>query len=321
MSLPFTTLDVFTTQRFGGNPLAVVRVPKTVSVSKSQKQLIAREFALSETVFLHGIDTEKMECEANIFTPHSELPFAGHPVIGSGVYLLNAHKIDKITLLIPAGRLEIEKSSVGVRASVPHDVHLHKKTLRDVIEAGGKVQTTASGKVQTTASGGDPDIANAELDARVYSIVKGMTFFLANVGPDVNTLKKVQPGIPLDPDVAQAVRDKGPWNVGSTGRYFYSITAESSDVIKVQTRMVAGWGIEDPATGSAACSLSCFLTQQQKRVGTTRFEITQGVEMGRPSLISVEVVAKAAEAGDGVEIVTVHLGGSAVEVMRGEVSL
>ena len=314
MSLPFTTLDVFTTQRFGGNPLAVVRIPKAVSVSKTQKQLIAREFALSETVFLHEIDTQNMECEANIFTPHAELPFAGHPVIGSGVYLLNAHMIDRITLLIPAGRLAIEKSSVGVRASVPHDVHLHKKTLRDVIEAGSTINGTAS-------SGGDPDIANAELDARVYSIVKGMTFFLANVGTDADTLKKVQPGSALDPDVAQSVRDKGPWNGGATGRYFYSVTAESADAIKVQTRMVAGWGIEDPATGSAACALSCFLTQQQGRTGTTRFDITQGVEMGRPSLISVEVVAKAAEAGDGVDIVTVHLGGSAVEAMRGEISL
>jgi PhzF family phenazine biosynthesis protein len=92
MSIQFTTLDVFTTSAFEGNPLAVVTIPppsQQAPLTQSQKQRIAREFNLSETVFVHDVENraETDERKIDIFTPQFELPFAGHPTIGTAVFL------------------------------------------------------------------------------------------------------------------------------------------------------------------------------------------------------------------------------------------
>lgn len=85
MSLNFVTIDVFTDKPYEGNPLAVVRIPHGVTISQENKQRIAREFNLSETTVLHenSSDSDKDQWVVDIFMTSRELPFAGHPTVGT----------------------------------------------------------------------------------------------------------------------------------------------------------------------------------------------------------------------------------------------
>lgn len=94
MSLSFNTLDVFTNARYSGNPLAIVHVPAGLDLSQTRKQAIAREFNLSETVFLHpAVPGSPNVFPVDIFTADEELPFAGHPTVGSGWFLSQSHDL------------------------------------------------------------------------------------------------------------------------------------------------------------------------------------------------------------------------------------
>lgn len=112
MALTFTTFDVFTTTPFRGNPLAIVQVPTAVKLSQDQKQLIAREFNLSETVFLHEQTVDDIlarRARIDIFTAIAEVAFAGHPTIGTAnflLYHLNPGTVD--TLITKAGPVPFE---------------------------------------------------------------------------------------------------------------------------------------------------------------------------------------------------------------------
>lgn len=107
MPLPFTTIDVFTQTPFKGNPLAVVTIPFGLTLTQTQKQAIAKEFNLSETVFVHDAvePSATDERRFDIFTPQAELPFAGHPTIGTAVFL---YPKGVRTLIAKAGPIEIE---------------------------------------------------------------------------------------------------------------------------------------------------------------------------------------------------------------------
>ncbi|KAJ3549211.1 hypothetical protein NM208_g596 [Fusarium decemcellulare] len=107
MKIPYTILDVFTETPFKGNPLAVVTIPPGVVLEQVRKQAIAREFNLSETTFVHDVEDPRATNERrfDIFTPQQELPFAGHPTIGTAVYL---HDQGVQTLVAKAGPIAIE---------------------------------------------------------------------------------------------------------------------------------------------------------------------------------------------------------------------
>src|SRR5436190_551037 len=129
MKLSFRTLDVFTTTRYAGNPLAVVTVPSAnrSQLTQAQKQIIAREFNLSETVFVHETSEDSAdEIPIDIFTTQAEIPFAGHPTIGTSHYLLHKYPSTK-AILTKAGRIGItlDASANTVSAAVPHNVHIH----------------------------------------------------------------------------------------------------------------------------------------------------------------------------------------------------
>ncbi|KJR81991.1 phenazine biosynthesis protein [Sporothrix schenckii 1099-18] len=324
LELSFVTLDVFTTKRFAGNPLAVVHVPNGVTVAQETKQTVAREFNFSETVFLHEATGDGgRDYPVDIFTIDQELPFAGHPTIGTASHVLSktATADAAATLLVKAGRIPIERvgpagpaDPLVVRAAVPHDVHVHAGHLRTTPGIDAVRDAGAIGH-------GDPAIAAAELDAPVVSIVRGMTFVLVRLASlaQLGVVSASSPGLDFArlPDLL----DKGPWGPeagGPVSRYYYVVTDASEEgVTNIRTRMI-GWAEEDAATGSAACTLASYLTltltagAKDKRL--LRYNVTQGVEMGRRSDILVEVQA----ATDG-RIEGVFLGGSAVEVSRGTI--
>ncbi|KAI5809926.1 phenazine biosynthesis protein phzF [Peziza echinospora] len=341
-TLRFVTLDVFTTVRYEGNPLAVVIVPadQSSSLTHSQKLKITAEFNLSETIFLHEEEEENSEIrdddheivKIDIFTPGQELPFAGHPTIGASYYLYNLrpaaiHNKKKkenvnVTLKTLAGLIPTTNPRPGVASlHVPHDTHLHRNgvSITDVL-------------IRHFPALGRPAFHPSQPEsAPLFSIVKGMTFALVRLNT-VQDLARVS--------VASAVLANDglldePWHEGFIGVFFYCV--EDYCVVdggitatwKVRARMVAG-PLEDPATGSASCALSAYLAQQDAAAAaggsnsndnnnTTRkhvFEIIQGVEMGRRSVIGTEVVVRREGNGEA-EVVSVGLTGTAVKVMEG----
>ncbi|KAI0103646.1 hypothetical protein GGR51DRAFT_523925 [Nemania sp. FL0031] len=324
MELPFTTLDVFTTKQLEGNPLAVVRVPATLRDRLTQpvKQKIAQEFNLSETVFLHD-DTSKSGPEGrevDIFTIESELPFAGHPTIGTAVFVRHhlgdggAGVQTLVTKAGPIGIASLASLPRGIRADIPHNVHLHARTLRDVLPS-----TATDEEMVAKGMHPHPAIRAAELEAPVFSIVKGMTFVLVKL-PSLDLLAEVKAGRLDFEALAPRLLDEG-WRESFGARYYYVDVegegegGEEAGVRFLRTRMVE-LGFEDPATGSAASALGAYLTLAREKRGT-RFHVTQGVEMGRKSVISVETtVGEGGETGE-VKLGHVYLGGTAVVVMQG----
>ena len=291
MKLSFTTLDVFTTLRYAGNPLAVIKVPASekASLSQIQKLAIAKEFNLSEIVFLHlpAAGASYEEVSIDIFTSNAEIPFAGHPTIGSSHYLLHSLGKDTKAVITKAGRIPISVDPLTkhVKAAIPQKFHVHQKTFTSELNT----------------------LANP-----LTSIVKGMSFILT-VLPDLETLAKAHQNIhgdtydssPLDED----------WQVGLVcTMYIVSQGADDFGSKRYRTRMFGTR--EDPGTGSASSALGCWLALQEKKEagkGPFKYVLTQGVEMGKKNDISVEVTRD--EAGTGIGEVV--LSGPAVEVMEG----
>ncbi|KAI1876862.1 uncharacterized protein JN550_000934 [Neoarthrinium moseri] len=317
MQLQFTTLDVFTRKRLEGNPLAVVQVPRSLQnhLSQAQKQKITLEFNLSETVFMHQpADEAPQEVVIDIFTLEQELPFAGHPTIGSAVLAKSRLYPSIDRFITKAGPIGLHAGSGDfIRAKIPHNVHIHAKTLGQVIPAEQHNSYVGLSHFNST-------IREAELQAPVVNIVKGMTFILVKL-PSLEHLRQVQllrldlKGLPtplLDPE----------WSPSFTSRYYYVENGEVNDkgdqVRSIRTRMVE-LGFEDPATGSAASTLAAYLTIAEK-TKDAKFLIIQGVEMGRRSDIHVQTTADLDESGK-VKINDVWLGGEAVVVQQGTIEI
>lgn len=302
MTLPYHILDVFTTTPFLGNPLAIVSIPPNINLNGTQKQRIAREFNLSETVFIHPNQDDDLTSRTfDIYTPQAELPFAGHPTIGTAVHL---QPQGVKTLVAKAGRIEIEQVSTGtVRAAIPHNVHLHSTPLPlpTLDPAGNALQL---------------EIAKAQLNAPLFSIVPGMTFALIEL-PSLAHLSAVRVGVA--PELPVELLDKG-WRAGWVTRRYYYVRL---DARRIRTRMIkAVPAMEDPATGSAACALASYLGLYRSGEGEDEvgFEITQGVEMGRESRILVDVKVGVDGEG-GRRVKSVCLGGTAVEVASGRIAV
>lgn len=307
-SLSFAWLDVFTTKRYSGNPLAIVRIPpdRHNDLTTEQMQTIAFEFNLSETVFIYertpltsASDEKVPEWNFRIFFPTAELPFAGHPTIGTAVYtsstLIANSPAKKSRLICKAGPIEVDYQDGVAKASIPHNFHRHTErpfTLEQVYELQPSLK----------------DVGLDAADINTISPVKGMNFVAVEL-PSLDVLEKlttsaISPKPTLDAD----------WNEGFAGSYWYVVTSHSEGKAQIRARMIEG-ALEDPATGSAACALTCFLALNWRESTVTEFEITQGVEMKRRSDVKVTVTLK-----KGLEEVErVDLGGCAVKVMEGVV--
>lgn len=305
MEFEFVTLDVFTSIPYEGNPLAVIKVPTHLQTRllQDQKQAIAREFNLSETVFLHQNMEGYAEWVVDIFTTEQELPFAGHPTIGSAFYVLNMgpESLDIGVLITKAGRIGISRNSGGeVAASISHNVRIHRRTIGNLAPPDIGLSSNRQ-------------IAEAERYAPLVSIVKGMAFLLVKL-PSLEVLGEVR-CLNRHSNLQQLL-DEG-WVEGFVGRYYYVLEGEDVSPLRVRTRMIEAV-MEDPATGSAASALASYLALKgvgikfDERIG--KYEITQGVEMGRKSMIGVEVEVSP----DKTAVESVRLSGYAVKIMEGK---
>lgn len=170
MSVKYSVVDVFTKERYTGNQLAIVEIPPS-GLTQEQKQAIANEFHYSETTFVHPRETENSNTyKVDIFTVDQELPFAGHPIIGTAFYLLNTvagnGSVTSGSFNLKAGRVKLEYDSTTqiAKAEIPHNIHVHKALC----------DSDALTELQ-------PKLGRVPAQSPVVSIVTGMTFVLAEL--------------------------------------------------------------------------------------------------------------------------------------------
>jgi trans-2,3-dihydro-3-hydroxyanthranilate isomerase len=297
--LPYYTLDVFTGETFGGNPLAVF--PDALHLPTTLMQRIAGEMNLSETVFLGPPETQEGTARVRIFTPRIEIPFAGHPTVGTAVFL--------------AGRPPTSASRNGsVSLVLEENVGPVPVVVRFEDGRPAFAQFTTAKLPERRPS----PFAAEELAAMV-----GLE--AADVCPEGLPAEMVSCGLPyhvipvrsLDA-VRRALLDTALWRqmLGDCwAHHVYLVALEAEgDEADVHVRMFApGSGVpEDPATGSAAAALGGYLAERSGREhGTLEWVAEQGIEMGRPSLLYVE----ADRAGGSTS--AIRVGGRAVEVSQG----
>lgn len=301
MHLQFQTVDVFTGKQFAGNPLAVVL--NAEALSSGQMQAIAAEFNLAETTFVRPPKDPAHIAEVRIFTPRSEMPFAGHPNVGTAFALARAGVCygrpvhgDRIIFEEKAGLVPIEilkdgTAVVGARLASPQPLSVGA-------EIAGELVASACG-----ISPADIEVANH----RPCIASCGAPFILAELKSRV-ALAAASP----NGDVFRLEVTKHP----AVSIMLYTQVDEAD--IDIRARMFAPHlNIpEDPATGSANVALIGLLAKLRSETNLSLSKtIAQGVEMGRPSILQAT-----AEKQNGAVAAT-FIGGRCVPVMSGTIDL
>jgi trans-2,3-dihydro-3-hydroxyanthranilate isomerase len=297
MDLPFHTLDVFTDATFGGNPLGVF--PDATHLPTELMQRIALEMSLSETVFLGPPETPDGSARVRIFTPGVEVPFAGHPTVGSAVFLASQMELPeegevKLTLEENVGPVPV---TVRVEGGEPVFARFTTAMLPD-----HRPSPHASTELAAMIGLDESDIGGADLEPEMVSC--GLEYFVI----PVRSVEAVRRSV-LDMSLWQRMLADG-W---AHHVYLVCMQAEGQGV-DVRVRMYApGSGVpEDPATGSAAAALGGYLSKADgSDEASLSWVVEQGLEMGRPSLLYVE-----ADRAEGATT-AVRVGGGAVTVSQG----
>ncbi|MGI9491875.1 MAG: PhzF family phenazine biosynthesis protein [Geminicoccaceae bacterium] len=290
----FITADVFTDQPFGGNPVAVL--PDAEGLTTDQMQKLAREFNLSETVFVLPADDPSHTRKLRIFVPTKEIPFAGHPTIGTALILASIGEVDfneKKTVII----FEMEAGLVPVSIDIAD-----RRPVRATLTApkSPEIREAPSLEIMATMLSLKPDqVIQAEMASC------GNPFILVQV-KDRFALERSR----IDMAGWRQLGDD------AFAREPFVFTEDAPEGFDVQARMYAPHvGIpEDPATGSAAAAFAGWLGHHHPTEdGTLRRVIAQGFEMGRPSRLEVEV-----DKQNG-EVTAVRVAGSAVLISEGTI--
>jgi trans-2,3-dihydro-3-hydroxyanthranilate isomerase len=300
MEIRFITVDVFTDRKFGGNPLAVV--PDAAALSGAQMQAIAAEFNLAETTFVLPPRNSSHTAEIRIFTPRAELPFAGHPNIGTAFALAKESErqgravsdpmiFEEKAGLVRLTPLKESASVLGARLMPPQPLVRGDEIAADIIAAACSLAVSdieTANHQPCIASCGIP-LAFAELKTRAA---------LSTAHPRTEVFTKHLP--------AERV----------TGVLLY--VKDQRGGFDLQVRMFAPlYGVpEDPATGSGNVALAGLLAGLRPEADLSlALRIGQGVDMGRPSLLEAS-----AEKRNG-EITALSIGGRCVPMMRGMLTL
>jgi trans-2,3-dihydro-3-hydroxyanthranilate isomerase len=300
-SYEFVQLDVFTRTPLSGNPLAIFTDAR--GLTDQEMQALAREMNLSETTFVlprePQVEAQKGK-RVRIFTVEEELSFAGHPTLGTALYLHNtaASRVDEIVLDLNVGKIGVRFSadSNNSRDRVGGDV-FGEMRQRDP-EFGPILPRD---KVASVLGSGCSEIA-AEWPSQVVST--GLPFAIVPIR-DSKSLAN------LKPDLVRV----GALLEGTGARFCYFICPEKRQGrLEVRARMFF-YGGEDPATGSAAGCAVSWMVRHQLAKSDEQILIHQGVEARRPS----EIFVRASREDE--RVTNVRVGGYAVEVLRGTVKL
>ena len=295
-SYEFLTLDVFTDRPFAGNPLAVF--PDARGMTKKQMQQLAREFNYSESTFVLPPKNRNNTAQVRIFTPRDEIPFAGHPNVGTAFALaLQRHKRASTLLfeegagIVPVELLRSRGRVTGAMLTAPQPLAVGEKI---------PAQTVAS------CLGIDPGLVLTSRHGPVIASV-GLPFVIAEIADEA--LARCRPE-------TEAFRKAAQSHPTRSLRFSVFVYARLSDT-RMQARMFAPLsGVpEDPATGSANCALVGLLAQLAPETNMAlKLDVWQGVEMGRPSRLMA-----IAEKRNGT-VQRIRVGGRCALAMQGRVS-
>lgn len=297
MPLPFHTLDVFTDRRFGGNPLAVVLDADRLTTS--DMQTVAREFNLSETIFVLRPNDPSSTAKVRIFTPGRELPFAGHPTVGGAVLLASLGReagqpfATTVTFETAVGRVP-----VAVRRDGDEPAY-GEFTAAALPEPAGEAPPAAA--IAAAVGVKAADIGFAGHRPSIYKAGNGFVFV-----PLVS--REALSGARPELSAWQGLRA-----AGTVGAYLYCAGGDEADF---HARLFApDVGIlEDPATGSAAATLpGPLMAAMTLADGTHGWTIAQGDDMGRPSRLRLAIDVARGRLG------AVRVGGQAVRVTEGTI--
>jgi trans-2,3-dihydro-3-hydroxyanthranilate isomerase len=292
MKRSFQTVDVFTDRKFGGNPLAVVT--EAEGLTTEQMQAIAAEFNLAETTFVLPPKDPARTAQVRIFTPKAELPFAGHPNVGTAFVLARLGRggdrlvFEEIAGLVP---LDVTRESgivVATRLAAPQPLTLIETVSREIVaSAVGLAPGDIVGEPVVAATG--TKFLFAEVTSR------------AVLGKALYNVEVFRKHLPMERTV---------------GVHLYVAAAEHG--VDVQTRMFAPlFGVpEDPATGAANVTLIGLLAHYDARADLSlSLTIGQGFDMGRPSLLDASAEKK------GGKVVATYIGGRCVPMLSGTIEV
>lgn len=299
MQRRYVTVDVFTERAFGGNPLAVVL--DAGGLSTEQMQAIATEFNYSETTFVLPPREANHDAIVRIFTVTAELPFAGHPNVGTAFVLASRASRPPAQLLFEekAGLVAIDILKSGERVSGAE------------LTAPQALKRMSAFSPETVAACLCLSASDIRTDHHAPHVVSvGMPFVVTELAsrealrrakPDAAAFAKALPR-----DDASAI-------------WFYTRDVPSGEgPLDLQARMFfpgASGLIEDPATGSATVAAAALLADLDASDGELKLRIGQGFDMGRPSLLLTRVVKRSGR------IVSAHIGGACVTMMEGTLAV
>jgi trans-2,3-dihydro-3-hydroxyanthranilate isomerase len=290
-AIQFYWVDVFADQRFEGNQLAVF--PEAGELDGKTMQKIALEMNLSESTFIVGseVDMEgKISFRTRIFTKEEELPFAGHPTLGTAYVLRDLYGGDEIWLSLKVGKIKVkfEEREDGIFGEMvqkdPSFGSVHK--VGTIAKIYGVKSTDLDGSLGIqTVSTGNPFIVVP------FKTLKAIQHLNPNIASMNDYLKK------------------------SDARFIYAVTreTESKDAI-LHARMLYGGG-EDPATGSAAGPAAAWMLKNGMIEPEKLYSIEQGSEINRPSRIYVR------GSKNGGSISNIRVGGKCFIISKGELTL
>jgi trans-2,3-dihydro-3-hydroxyanthranilate isomerase len=289
--LPFVQLDVFSSRPFEGNPLAVFLDGR--GLSDQEMQALAREMNLSETTFVlprePSVERER-GVRVRIFTVQEELPFAGHPTLGTAFHLRGSTGAPEIMLDLNAGKVPVR-----------FEERLGQPAFGEMTQVNPEFGERHDREAVVRACGlrdGDTDPS-----LPIQTVSTGLPFTVVPVRG-----LEVLHGLRVDMKGSEEYLKR------SGGRFFYFVSRQTVDpAARLHARMMFYNG-EDPATGSAAGCAAAWMVAHGVAQPEERVLIEQGIEMNRPSRIFV----RASRQDD--RVVNVRVGGNVVEVVRGEVS-
>ncbi|MEH2590863.1 PhzF family phenazine biosynthesis protein [Bradyrhizobium sp. AZCC 1721] len=296
MQRRYITVDVFTDRAFGGNPLAVVL--DADGLSTEQMQAIATEFNYSETTFVLPPREPTHDAQVRIFTVNREIPFAGHPNVGTAFVL--ATLAEK-----PPARLLFEEKAGLVPVEILTD---HGKVVSTEFTAPQPLKRMSHVSVEQAAACLSLLAGDVKTDRHPPQVISVGLAFLAVEVASREALRRARPD-------AAAFAKTFPCD-GSDAVYFYTRDVPAAEAPRdLQARMFhpgASGLSEDPATGSATAACAALLADlDPTKDGELKLRIGQGIDMGRPSLLLTRVRKE-----NGV-ISSIHVGGSSVKMMEG----
>src|SRR5207249_1601712 len=303
----FVQLDVFTQTPLTGNPLAIFTDAR--GLDDGEMQALAREMNLSETTFILPRDAAveaKEGKKVRIFTVEEELPFAGHPTLGTALHLYasefapNSKKPAQITLDLRAGKIPVRFSADSENAGANR---VDGQVFGEMRQRDPEFGTTLSREEVARVIGIAVDEISSEWPIRPVST--GLTFTIVPFR-NQKTLSDLRSSYA---QAAEFLKNTG-------ANFFYFLCPERGEGrLEARARMFF-YGGEDPATGSAAGCAASWLVKHGIAKGDEQVLIRQGIECRRPS----EMYVRATREGERV-VSNVRVGGYAVEILRGTVAL